>query len=345
MPSLSIVCANVYPEHQPIEFLLRNLAAQTFKSVEIVLVDAFFEENAELVRKLSQDLGLERVIHTPACEAKHVGRVLHWELYNNAALFANGDWLLFHGVHRYLHRNAVETVYHCAERSTCVVFFQLREDSEIERSDDFAEIERAYNMDVEQARWGFLQHSGFFSVPRDILINNLNGYNEAVVNVHWVDCDMGARVYHIPLTVSMAGRSVLRLERQGHYGVDERRNSRTVSGIGKPICTPQENPRCVCLLRGALTAENRHIDDPVNRFNHEGYPWVRCDKCGTLEIEDSDAYIHFLLNRPGSTRAPINVHGVGRNLARVNAELVGKSLEEKIDIVSKSHDNPIFLVP
>src|SRR6185369_172203 len=133
MATLSIVCANVYADHAPIEFMFANLGAQSFKDCEIVLVDAFYQENLNLVKMLSKAHGLDRVIHTPACEAKHVGRSLHWELYNNAALFATGDWLFFHGVHRYLHHQAVETIYQCANRDNCTILFQLREDPDAER--------------------------------------------------------------------------------------------------------------------------------------------------------------------------------------------------------------------
>jgi hypothetical protein len=344
MPSLSVICANVYADHLPIELLFKNLGEQTNKDFELVLVDAFYEENLNLVKMLSKAHGIDRVVHTPACEARHVGRTLHWELYNNAALFASGEWLLFHGVHRYIHHTLIQTVHNCAASNFCVVLFQLREDPDTPRAEN---LEAAYDMSIELHRHPFVQHSGFFSIRRDVLIEQVNGYNEVLVNDHWVDCDMGARLYHIPLDVYMIPRGLLRLERKGHYGIDLENNAfnmRKVWEGGKETCAWEDNPRCIRFLLDALR-EVRRIDGPVDRFVHDGFEWVQCDRCGTISVEDGAGYMDYLMKR-GGTRAPINIRGIGRNLSLVAADLAGiTDLQERISLVSSSHDNPKYLVP
>jgi hypothetical protein len=336
---LSIISANVYPGYEPVEAMMRNLAAQTSRDFELVLVDAFYAENADPVARLAQELNMPTT-HTPAMEAKHVGRSLHWELYNNALLLATSPWVQYHGVYRYLHRDTVSTIICCAARNTSVILFQMREDPEIPVTDN---VEKDYSMDVDMHGWKFLQHSGFFSARRDVVLNRLNGYNEAIVNDHWVDCEMGARVWHIPLDVAVMARAILRLERKGHYGVEE--NGRMISRIGKAPCTHEENPKCIRYLLNALR-EDRRIREPVQRLVNEGFEWVRCERCGTLGVEDSDRYLAHLLNNPGLIRAPINVAGVGRNLARLDADLQNCStLAEKVALISASHDNPVYLQP
>ncbi len=344
MQSLSVICANVYPDKYPIEFLLNNLAAQTFRDFELVIVDAFHDENADFVAETAKNLGIGNVIHTPDCAEKNIGRYLHWELYNNALLFATSPWVLYHGVYRYLHRQAVQTVAECAANGTSVVLNQIRATS----IDLPADVEQFYEMDIRLVAHGILVNTGFFSVNRDIMLRQLNGYNEALVSQHWVDNELSARARHVTMDVKMLTRAFLRLERSaGHYGLKVVATSLTgnlkSSRIGKSTCDTSVNPRCAIHLIEALQQGQIRIDGPVERFVHNGFEWVRCPECHTLAIEDGEAYIKHLLASPSLARAPVNVHGVGRDLAKIAADVDGLDLKSKIAIIAASHDNPKYL--
>lgn len=340
MQLLSIICCNVYPGIDHIRFLLDNLASQTFRDFELVLVDAFYTDNAIFVKEWSELRGIQNVIHTPACEDKHVGRLLHWELYNNALLLANGQWVLYYGVYRYLHTRVVQVIAEQAAKGTSVSFYQLQAEDSIESLPD--DVERKYGMNAEIDSWPFMGQTGFFSVQRDMMIRQLNGYNEAMVNQHWVDCELGARGTHIYQDAKIFPAAILRLEKgnQGHYGT----NSSGVSCIGKPLCSFEANPRCVLrLIEGLPQTGKRSIEGPVHRVVHNKFEWVRCDVCGTLGIENGDAYMAYILSNPALIRAPINICGVGRNLATLGDDLAGLDLASKLDLIARSHDNPRYL--
>ena len=333
---LSIVCANVYPGPEPVEFLLRNLHAQTCQDFELVLVDAFYKENTSLVTELKQAFNM-CVVHVPACEDKHVGRYLHWELYSNGLLLASNPCVLYHGVYRHLHSQVIETVVERASRGVSVVLHQI-----YGPAIGTPDIDQLFSLNPVTEQWHALQHSGFFSVQRDIMIHRLNGYNEALVNDHWVDCELSARARHLPLVVEIMQRGMIRFTREGgHYGLTQGTH-KTSSGIGKPICTVEENPRCIVFLMNAFTTVRR-IDGEVNRFVHNGFEWVRCPVCGTIGVEWPEAYINRLIGDSSLIRAPINVAGVGRNLAIIDSDLAGRDLVTKIEILSSSHDNQRYL--
>src|SRR3990167_1252246 len=124
MTNLSVISANAYPGFSQVEFLLRNLAAQTFRDFETVLIDMFYAENASAVRDLCTTLGLTNVVHAPACEARHVAPWLPWELYSNALLLASSEWVLHYGVKRYMHPQAVGVVASQADAGICTVLIQ-----------------------------------------------------------------------------------------------------------------------------------------------------------------------------------------------------------------------------
>lgn len=335
---VSVIACNVYPGSLPVEFLLGGMARQTFKDFELIIIDAFYNENRHRVAELSSAIGLQ-VVHTPAMEAKHVGRRLHWELYNNGAVLARNQWVLFYGVYRYLHRDGMGAIHGCAERGYSLIFDQKRVGAEADLSIDY---EKIFNMNISHPQWGTtLDQSGFFLAERDVIVNKLNGYNEAVVNDHWVDCDLGARAKHLPLKVEVMRDCLIRLERNWdeHYGIV---NGKQSSGIGKPYCEESINPKCVVYLIGNLR-EHRRIEEPVERITHSGYVWVRCPQCGTLGIEDSNRWIAHLVSSPSLTRAPINVCGVGRNLTRLSNDIAGMDLDRKVATISASHDNPRYL--
>src|SRR3990167_448016 len=342
MPTLSVLSCNVYPGTAPVEFMLRNLAIQTFQDFELIFVDAFYDANAQFVSNTCKSLGLERVVHTPACEARHVGRILHWELYNNVLLLANSPWVMYFGMHRYMHSGALQAVAECAARDIPVVLWQGR----AERMDELPlNIEETYEMDSHVEQWHALDHSGFFSARRDMLINRLNGWNEASVNHHWVDCDLSTRAKFLSLNVKVMPRALIRLGGAGAYGRGEVSGDgiSQLSGIGKSVCSLDTNPNCVVYLINALRDSRRHIDVPVQRLTHNGFEWARCAECGTLGIEDSEAYSRHVITR-ALIKAPINVAGVGRNLITVDAAMRNADIAAKIELLRSSHTDPRFLV-
>ena len=346
-PFLSVICSNVYTGFAPLEFLLRNMAAQTYKDFELVIVDAYYEENAAYVKELSQELGLLRTIHTPACEARHVGRWMHWELLSNALLLSSGQWILQHGVHRYMHRGAVQCVVERAEQGICVVLYQGKGFAIMPCS--FDDIEGPFEMDTHLEPLSYLTQSGFFSIRRDILINELNGHNEALLLHHWVDSDLSERARHLAsLKVELMPKGLLRMEKPSWVihrhspAINDWDISKTsFTARGRQTCRITENPRCVVWLLRSLGA-HRRIDGPVQRITHNGFEWVWCPDCGAVGIEDPDAYISNLSNS-AFILSPINVCGIGRNIFTLDRDLHGLDLTDKVRLISDSHDNPKYL--
>ena len=333
---LSVLCTNAYSGISHVEFMLRNLSEQTFRDFEIVLVDMFYTENKSAVASMRSVLGLREIIHTPACEAVHVGRWLHWELYSNALLLANGRWVFHYGVNRYLHRNALQTVVDNAQQGFSVVFAQRNVEESIETIVPVA-CENLYRMDTSVSAWQYLSQSGFFSVDADVMIHDFNGHNEALVIHHWVDNDLGARSQHLTgkIRCKIAQNGLLRLNKSrtgGYSGVR----------VGKPVCARDANPRCVAWLVDGLR-EDRRITGDVERVEHNGYSWVRCGVCGTIGVEDSPAYVARLSTNAVYTKAPVNIAGVGRNIETLAADLKSLTMQEKVETISCSHTNTRYL--
>lgn len=333
----SIICSNVYPGKPPIEFMLRNLAAQTFRDFEVIIVDAFYRANKILVEELAESLGLA-IVHTPACEQRHAGSRLHWELLNNGLLLANSEWLLFHGVHRYLHHQALAVIADKAAENIPIVLMQCRAEDTIESLP--ANVEEVLGLHVDTQPYGYLSQSGFFSIKKsDMLL--MNGWNEALTLHHWIDCDLSQRAKKLPLKVRILGCALLRLERSGHYGLNAVESDQ-ISGIGKSPCDRLVNPDCLMSLITQPLVNNRVQSSTVQRFTHDGYEWIRCSKCGQIGIEHPDSYMAFLDARP-VIKAPINVYGVGRNIVRLAEDLSTMPLASKVYAMAASHNNPRYL--
>lgn len=342
MRLLSVLCTNAYSGMAHVEFMLRNLSEQTFRDFEIVLVDMFYDENKNAVADLCGVLGLQNIVHTPACEATHVGRWLHWELYSNALLLASGRWVFHYGVNRYLHRNALQTVADNAQQGFSVVFAQRNVEESIETllprdMIQSSACESIYHMNVSVYPWQYLSQSGFFSVESDVMIHDFNGHNEALVIHHWVDNDLGARSQHLTgkIRCKIAQNGLLRLNKSrtgGYSGVR----------VGKPVCAREANPICVAWLIDGLR-EDRRITGDVERVEHNGYSWVRCAVCGTIGVEDSPAYVARLSTNAAYTKAPVNIAGVGRNIETLAADLKSLTLQEKVETISGSHTNARYL--
>ena len=337
MRLLSVLCTNAYPGTEHVEFMLRNLAQQTFHDFELVLVDMFYDDNAQIVSELSEILGLRSVLHTPACEARHVGRWLHWELYSNALLLSHGKFVLHHGMNRYLHRSALEVVASCAEHNTNLVLAQRNVEESLSSLAFYVDPEVQFAMSTSISSWPYLSQSGFFSINTDTMIHDLNGHNEALLIHHWVDNDLGARSEHL------AGSMRCRIMQNGLLRLNKSRSggySQVL--VGKPVCSREDNPQCVAWLIDALQ-EYRVIGGSVERINHKGYSWVRCGVCGTIGVEDSSAYVARLSENSGLVKAPVNVAGVGRNIEILADDLRGKSTADKVSTLIESHTNPRYL--
>jgi hypothetical protein len=59
-------------------------------------------------------------------------------------------------------------------------------------------------------------------------------------------------------------------------------------------------------------------------------------------VEDERRYLDRLKD-PALMRAPINVAGVGRNLAALDWDLTGLGLQSKVELIAASHSNPRYL--
>ena len=71
---------------------------------------------------------------------------------------------------------------------------------------------------------------------------------------------------------------------------------------------------------------------------------MRCDQCGSLSVLYPEDYCRRLVIN-GVVKAPINVAGVGRNLAALDEELQGRTLADKVYIIERSHDDERYLSP
>lgn len=348
--NLSVVYPNAYPGRTYIEFGMRNLAAQTCRDFETVIVDMAYEQNKGIVTELSDKLGFQNLLHVPACEARHVGRLVHWELYNNGALFASNPWLMFYGAKRYVHRSLAAAIIQHATEGTAVNIAQVRPPDTVTIEDvgfdeqlslpmfgdtvsqRFDAIEEAYNLHVDVHDAFYLAQTGFFSIPKDTYINILNGYNEALVVQHWVDNEMNIRMAKIRMTVGNMHRGLLRLNSKAGYGAVP---------IGKPICQHPDNTRCIRHTMNLRKGENHRVEGAL-RFEHDGFGWIYCDTCGAVAVDMEFDYMNHQV-ASSNTKAPINVRGVGRNLARIADDLKPLSLSEKINLMQRSHTEPRYL--
>lgn len=348
---LSVLVGNVFDGFDHIAFLLHNMAAQTTRAFELVLVDEFYQSNYIRVRDLGALFGL-KIVHTPPCEMYHAGARMHWELHNNELLFASGEWVLHHGVFRYLHMAAVETVISNAEQNICTVFAQNPGGT---LGDIYAcNVETRYDLSMESVDYPHLSQSGFFSIRRDDMIHLLNGHNEALTLPHWVDNDLSQRARRLPLKVTVVQKGLLRLEKSTRYGQKELCTNpplelhypfyavRTASGMGMPTCDWDINPKCLNFCLYTPFVEERKIDKSIRRFIHNDYEWLQCPVCKTLCVEDPESYMGHLDSHTNK-RAPVNLGGIGRNLGRVDEDLRGRPLTEKIAIMKYSHVNPRYL--
>lgn len=337
MNSLSIITVNAYPSATHVNLMLRNLAAQTFTDFDVVLMDRYYFANRDWVAETCKDLRL-RVTHTPACEDRHVGRTTHWELYNNALVLAQSDWVVYYGVFRYLHRQAIEAAVQRASKGICTVFHQMHTD-EIIHTWPFEDIETVFKMDVRAQRTDGLHHSGFFAIKREWAVDWLNGYNDALLIHHWADVDSGARARHCSFTVDIMPQALIRIANRPsmpHYAMDQHPD------FGKPVCRESDNPHCIAHEINRLRSVRR-IEYPVKRIEFKGFEWAVCDICGTLGAEDDAAYIRHLMADKSLVRAPVNLHGVGRNLSILAEDLKGQTLSERVSVVAASHTNLRYL--
>ncbi len=341
-PPISIVCANIYPQFDSIAFMLRNLAAQSYRDFELVIVDAHYEMNATGVRDLCAQFELKNVIHAPAMEARHVGRWMHWELYSNALLLSSSPWAVYHGVHRYLHRRALEIIVDKAAHGIATVLLQNNvPDSSLV---SFNDIEEANCMSVYCEPWPYLSNTGFFSIQRDVMLHTLNGYNEALTLHHWADTDLSQRALHLrTMKVELMRAGLLRIAHPKDSG-KENRHPYHEFPLCKLPCSYTVNPNCIIhQIDHMVSGQVRRIQVPVKRIVHRGFEWVQCDQCGCLGIEDEGEYVNHFLTNPDNIKAPIGVGGIGRNLATLDSDLLKLEFSSKIDLIASSHTNERYL--
>ena len=335
---LTVLDVNAYPGKHYIEFALRNLAAQTCRDFQTIIVDMSYTENRSLAVELIENLGLQNVHHVPALEDRHAGRLVQWDIYNNAALLATTPWIFFYGLKRYLHRNAVETIMRHCQEGIGISVQQVRPDESVTVENigyDFDRIELDYSLNTDTVQIPWLAQTGFFSIHIDTYIRALNGYNECLLIQHWVDNDMNARAMRVPMRVCNMGRGMLRLNSQLGYGA---------VNVGRKTCYSSPTSKCLrdCLNR---RAENVRLADGVaERFIHDGFEWIYCPACGTIAVDKEFDYMAYIVSKP-SVKAPINVHGIGRNLERLFDDVRDLAMPDKLDIIAASHTNPRYLEP
>ena len=143
---------------------------------------------------------------------------------------------------------------------------------------------------------------------------------------------MNARIIKVPLLACNMARGMLRLNSTLGYGAVP---------VGKPICQRAIESDCIQHKMNLRSAENIKVEN-AERFVHDGFEWIRCPDCGTLAVDKEFDYMEYA-SRPGHVKAPVNVHGVGRNLSRIADDLNGLDITDKVNILISSHTNPRYL--
>lgn len=336
MSLLTITAANAYPGFVQVEFMLRNLAAQTYRDFELIILDISYDDNKDKVVELSTSLGLNDVIHLPTCRAKHVAQHVHWEIFNNSLALASSPWIFQFGIYRYVHRRVIETIIDRASRNICIVFPQNHVEAATLQRTDYDLIESLHGMSADTVPCSYLTQSGFFSINRDVFIDQLNGHTEALTAHHWVDCDLSQRAKNATLNVQQCSKGLLRIDRLPgdlHYH----------GALAKTVCS-HELEDCPWNMFASMSYADSHLTDNPNtvRIDQQGYGWLQCRRCGILIVETPNAFMEHL-DKQKIIKAPINLGGVGRNLRILADDLRGKTISEKTQILRDSHTNPRYL--
>lgn len=333
---ITITTTNVFRGRDQLGATIKNLAEQTDRDFEWVLVDAFYDLNRELVAEMCDARGMRDVVHVPFAGNTNVGAAFTWASYNDAALLARHPVILRVGVFRFIHPEVTAIVADSAARDTWVSLTQRP----VDRLDDkpSADLAAEHGLDVtRRAVWDRMtSHCGMFSRDTETLIG-MNGNSEAQVLHHAEDCDWNARWQQLgPQNLVALENAMLRVYHS---------KCPTLTYVPKPVCRRDDNPACI--YHAANNHELKKYAHPDTEWrDHEGFPWARCRTCGTVANGYCDEYYEYLKTDLRGFRAPVGVFGtIGRDLLAVRDDLAKlTSLQSKVELLAWSHTDPKYLV-
>ncbi len=334
---ISVLTTNVFSGSDHLKIIIQNLGVQTFKQFEWVLIDAYYNENKELVKELTEKAGLRTVVHVPICDQPHIGHMYNWNCYNNALLLSSNRLFLRLGVHRYFHNKVVETAVELAGQNKFLNLRQRNVDSLSVDSDNinYHKLEDDYKLEtLSRIFWKTMNSQcGMFSFDKSAMIE-MNGNNEALLIHHWEDIDLNCRwTQHSPVDMVSLENAFLRVY-----------HDKSSPYMEKKVCTHTDNPDCIVYAKNSHELENYPTND-IEWIYYRDFKWARCKKCKTVAVSYCDKYFDYLKTNKKGYLAPINVGGVGRDIRIVNEDIKKlSSLQDKVELLTASHTNPRYLV-
>jgi len=316
---------------------IKCLSSQTYKDFEWVFLDGHYKQNKEFVDNMCKKYKIKQYIHSPFCQANHVGRLFHWEIYNNALMLCNNDLFLRFGVYRWMHNKTIETVINYANKG---IYIDLPHNTVA--FDDFYnysadEINNNLSINSGEIRPYMECSAGMFSYTRNRMLE-INGNDEAsTLIVHHEDIDLNARWSNVKGVFSVKiENALLRFSHE-----------KSPNNI---LSTLEEGNSLCCRKEGCLSTypSSFHLsyNPPVNneKFEHDGFQWIKSPCCGVVSPIDADEYIIYL-KQSGKTFSSVGVDNrVGRNIISLYNYIIKiNNFEDKLNLLIDSHTNKKYL--
>lgn len=334
---ISVITTNIFPGNKHIEMAIKCLSSQTYKDFEWVFLDGHYNQNKDFVDNMCQEYKIERYIHSPFCQANHVGRWFHWEIYNNALMLCNNDLFLRFGVYRWMHNKTIETIVNYANKG---IYVDLPHNTV--NFDDF------YNYSVDEINNNlsiidgeirpYMECSaGMFSYTRNRMLE-INGNDEASTLIaHHEDADLNARWSNVKgIYSAKIQNALLRFSHE-----------KSPSNI---LSTLEEGNSLCCGKKGCLSiypnSYHLNYNPPVEneKFEYDGFQWIKSPCCGVVSPIDADEYLTYL-KQSGKTFGSVGVDNrVGRNILSLYNDIIKiNNFEDKLNLLINSHTDQKYL--
>ena len=329
---LSVITTNIFPiTPEDLKFTINNLKNQTFKDIEWVFCDHYYEENKNLVKELCNF----PVIHFSLCEIKHVGASWHWELYNNALLLTTRKHFIRFGMYRYMHRRTLEfTVESITKDGIYTDQTQQKAHNNVLSMDN---VERGHGLSIasDQISNYPITHCGMFSMSRQEMVD-IGGNNETLVRHHFEDCDLNARFRSRNFPVN---KFKMRNLKNSFLRLDHKKDECN-KPYGMKTCNQEA---CINNFHGFYDQTIKPHPKTLI-FDYRDFKWYSCPNCYCMAPYNVDEYYKYQENYK-SPLAPIGVLGkLGRNLQVLNEDIQKlTSLDNKVDLLKSSHTDQRYL--
>lgn len=329
---ISVITTNIFPNKEVLDLSAKCLSMQTCQDYQWVFLDGHYLKNKKYFEDLCLKYKIKNYIHGPLCKANHVGRLFHWEVYNNSLLLCDYDLILRFGTYRWLDKNAIENVIYNAQKGIYLDFPHNTINLKDFNNNDL--LNPSYNNEIRD----FMQCSaGMFSYSKSRLLE-MNGNNEAsTLLVHHEDSDLNSRWTHIRgIKSKKVNNAMFRFEHEKSPV-----NVLSILEEGNSLSCKKEG----CLASYPNTfhlAFNPPVQNTI--FKYRDFDWIKCECCGTVSPIDADEYLEYL-KIYDDPFGPVGVDGrVGRNLIILNNYLSKiKNNNDKFDLLKSSHTEDKFL--